>query len=211
MNAIILVIIIFLFYALYRILLRPKTAVISSVNSGYKDASEVSPIDISDNAHFSIRVESNTNRGTYYDVDIQLITCTCPDFITTRNKYETSDPRRLCKHLIKAFLETEKLKKGIIPVNLQMYKAEFARLKSYDAGFQCTDKIETEIEGQKFIIFAPADDANCWYNVYSDGGSEIRYGYNPQLQRWAHNEKPSHAKTLAPLIKERDKKAPKDS
>ncbi len=177
----ILVIVIFLFYALYKPLFSPKTAEKSSTKSGYKNINELSPADIPTDAHFTIKVESITDRGTFYDVDIQLLTCTCSDFITRRNKYETNDPRRLCKHLIKALLEIEELKKGIIPANLRMYKEELTRLKSFDTGFQCTKKIETEIKGQKFIIFAPVENGKCWYNVYSDG-SEIRYGYNPQFQ-----------------------------
>lgn len=35
-----------------------------------------------------------------YDIDLNYLSCTCPDWIETRQRYEIDNPGRLCKHLI---------------------------------------------------------------------------------------------------------------
>ncbi|MEM2174285.1 MAG: SWIM zinc finger family protein [Candidatus Micrarchaeia archaeon] len=44
-------------------------------------------------------VKSFTNDDVYYEVDPELRTCTCPDFLFRKDKYSLDDSRRLCKHL----------------------------------------------------------------------------------------------------------------
>jgi len=62
--------------------------------------------------------ESLSNRGAYYKVDFDETSCSCKYFQITLKKYSIDDPRRLCKHLIQAFME-----KGI-PESLQPFKDE---------------------------------------------------------------------------------------
>ncbi|HAS89829.1 MAG TPA: hypothetical protein DCS48_11080 [Desulfovibrio sp.] len=47
-------------------------------------------------------IESSSEAGTYYDVDIINMTCTCIDWTTRRNGYSIDDPLRVCKHLAQA-------------------------------------------------------------------------------------------------------------
>lgn len=35
----------------------------------------------------------------FYEVDLEALTCECPDFMYRRSSKMTDDPERLCKHL----------------------------------------------------------------------------------------------------------------
>ena len=49
--------------------------------------------------------ESLSNRGSYYKVDVDEVTCSCKYFQISLKKYPPEDPHRLCKHLIQALTE----------------------------------------------------------------------------------------------------------
>lgn len=44
-----------------------------------------------------------SSKGGEYEVDTQLVTCTCPDFVYRRGYLGIGDPNRMCKHLNDAF------------------------------------------------------------------------------------------------------------
>lgn len=65
--------------------------------------------------------ESLSNRGSFYKVDVSEVSCSCKYFQITLKKYPADDPRRLCKHLIQAFME-----KGL-PDQLEHFKDEIKK------------------------------------------------------------------------------------
>lgn len=77
-----------------------------------------------------VEVMSFTDPGTFYSVDTERLTCTCPDFHLYRKEYYTNDPRRLCKHLIRILVRQHK-----IPALLFPYQSEINRRESMGAGF----------------------------------------------------------------------------
>jgi hypothetical protein len=56
---------------------------------------------------FSTRIKSHTTRATFYDVDLNGPTCTCPDFGSYRSKLPTRHLTRCCKHIFDAYAQFE--------------------------------------------------------------------------------------------------------
>ena len=63
-----------------------------------------------------IKIESDSRKGQYYSVNIELLTCSCPHFYKKLRGFSLENPHRLCKHLVKALTT-----RGI-PEQLKKYK-----------------------------------------------------------------------------------------
>lgn len=95
-------------------------------------------------------IVSFSDPDIHYQVDIEKLTCTCLNFLEDRSEYPTDDPRRLCKHLIKALLEKNK-----IPESLEFYREEIERLQDKAITHWITDehnKIKSEYEKTKVDV-----------------------------------------------------------
>ena len=56
---------------------------------------------------FSTRIRSHTTRGVFYEVDLGVPTCTCPDFSSIRHRLPTGHLTRCCKHIFGAYAQLE--------------------------------------------------------------------------------------------------------
>lgn len=156
----------------------------------------------SKNTASTLEVKSFSHDFVSYKVDTRVITCTCPNFIEDRSKYQIDDPRRLCKHLIKKMWETNSL-----PQDLIFYKDGIKWSYEYGKGFSYYDgeKIDIHINGKKFTIFTHEmdneDDPDIyWIEVYCENK---RYSYTANFEKWALDNPPPHEEQIIRLIYEK--------
>jgi len=105
---------------------------------------------------FKSTVESFTSSGVFYDVDVDAITCTCPDFQSRKYRSKTN-PKRLCKHLIHE-------------MNQHGSSLASATGISFIHGEVCGRPVEMRIHAAKE-----------WVDVNYDGE---RHGYNTERGYW---------------------------
>jgi hypothetical protein len=65
-----------------------------------------------------------------YNTNILKLTCSCPDWKETRIQYSTSDPRRLCKHII------NKLNFDDLPYSIAKFKESIKFYQEKEWGFK---------------------------------------------------------------------------
>ena len=118
-------------------------------------------------------------------INTKSITCSCPDFRHEREQFRHDDPRRLCRHLVRSFIDANSL-----PEDLILYKEGIERSDQRHSGFP-TDrkKFDTLVGGKRISIMTPqeTDEADSWIDVYCEAG---RYSYSPKLERWADQKAP---------------------
>jgi hypothetical protein len=118
-------------------------------------------------------------------INTKSITCSCADFRNEREQFRHDDPRRLCKHLVRSFIDADSL-----PEDLALYKAGIARSDHVHSGFP-TDcrKFDIVAGGKKISIMVPreADGVDLWVDVYCEAGL---YRYSPRLKRWSDQGAP---------------------
>ncbi len=86
-----------------------------------------------DNMSRLVTIESETNRGTFYSVDIESLTCTCPYFSKELTTLPIDDPHRLCKHLTQAVCQVG------IPEFLAQYQSDIKWFAQQKARFKDRD------------------------------------------------------------------------
>ena len=124
-------------------------------------------------------VQVKSSSGTqYYTVDPTNLSCTCPDFTERRADFPRSDPRRLCKHLMKQIDEY-----SIFDLDTAHEVADVPAGR----GFPMVDRHLTTINGERVTAHLPANRNRPWVNIYI--GQE-RYGYNVDEERWAYGNNP---------------------
>lgn len=62
-----------------------------------------------------VKIESFSVGEKEYEVSLKELTCSCPNFMEDRAKYQRTDPIRLCKHLIKALVDARYVPSGLEP------------------------------------------------------------------------------------------------
>ena len=131
-----------------------------------------------------------------YNTNVIELTCSCLDWIETRQKYKLSDPRRLCKHII------NKLDINNLPPEISKFKGSIEFYQKKEWGFKINfDEI---IELDTFTLLGDID----WIDVFDENG--IRYGVKKEpFSRdiyWANNQKPKNFSIIEEfLIKESEK------
>lgn len=127
---------------------------------GHKNKSVQPVITTNQDLKSRISIESFTEPNKYYSVDINKLTCTCPDFKETCFSYPIEDLRRLCKHLVKTLAKEENLPVTIMPYKELIRKLAHSHNKyGHNKGFPHYDhKIVSLINGQKLEIFADTID-----------------------------------------------------
>lgn len=143
----------------------------------------------------SIKVQSFTSEGTAHKVDPEKLTCSCPDYRIKRSGFETSDPRRLCKHLLLALVSS-----GELPEQLAQFEGTINRINNIgQRGFPVdfSEMLVINFDGEKVDVFLPASGGE-WADVIDDSG---RYGFNIYEERWAKDLAPDGHEAIATHIR----------
>lgn len=115
-----------------------------------------------------------------YNTNIVNLTCSCPDWIETREQYKVYDPRRLCKHII------NKLDVNNLPIEISKFKESIEFYQKKEWGFK--RNFDEIIELDTFTLLGDFD----WIDVFDENG--IRYGVKKEQFTkdiyWANNKKP---------------------
>lgn len=125
-----------------------------------------------------------------YQINLQQLSCTCPDFKKRRAYFPEGDIRRVCKHQAQAIIGLRKNMKITDDMRIQNIIRG-----SQDMGFhvfdQCIEVTFNEsVRGPNpFYIFIEPN--NDWINVVSFSlRSFTRAGYNTIEKRWAYGSSP---------------------
>lgn len=131
-----------------------------------------------------------------YNTNILKLTCSCPDWKETRQQYNLSDPRRLCKHII------NKLDVRNLPPEISKFKESIESYQEKEWGFK--RDFDEIIELNNFTLLGNIN----WIDVFDKNGT--RYGvkkddFSNNIY-WAKNLKPKEYQTIEKyLTKESDK------
>lgn len=144
------------------------------------------PLNIKENL---IKIKSNSIENTFYEVDVNAITCPCEHF--KKNKlylFDQSDPRRLCKHLASAIINKLKVPQSEIVYLLLSVKSK-NEIKEFELN-----------SGQKIYICKDKNNP-VWVNVIARKrkkgekggiytGDFETYSFNLLEKRWSHGTGP---------------------
>ena len=133
-----------------------------------------------------------------YNTNIDAITCSCLDWIESRQNYALNDPRRLCKHLINK-LDIENL-----PSELFKFKEDISYYQKNEWGFK--KDFDELIELDEFTLLGTFS----WINVYDKNA--IKYGvkkdtFSDEIY-WTDNKKPQRYEIIEKYLIENSEKLP---
>ena len=130
-----------------------------------------------------------------YIVDLNNVTCNCPNFLTGRVEFQANDPRRYCKHLFSLAIQNgfcnqinneNELVLSYLQASANM---KFSLGKSF-----YLKKIDNN------DIFVIKNWKSEWIDIYTRKKRTIdkekctgeieRYGYNPEINRWSYGYAP---------------------
>ena len=134
------------------------------------------------------------NTEENYHVDIEGLSCTCPDFWDKRRNFNKDEPRILCKHLIKAIVENNQ-----IPNKFKSFTAEIMSSYERRAGFYYAELQVIRIKNKEVHIIYNKE--SPWVNIQIGNN---RYGYNPIEKRWSYGDAPDGAREIKKHIKSND-------
>jgi len=155
-------------------------------------------LNLNNTAHINdIKVSSFSSAEQEYNVSILRMTCSCPDFIKTRNNLKKNDPRRVCKHLAEQFAINNLLEQQddlVKTILLSPTRGEFATF-----------------EAENGMIFCLCFETTGWVSVFtrrrrkgekgfSFTGKYEQYGYSLQENRWSYGDAPPGSKYLKNAI-----------
>ena len=165
----------------------------------YKSKGKARYIRDTNKSNNQLNIKSFTGNEEY-KIDVLEITCTCPDFSDRRSGFNRDDPRRLCKHLIRALLEN-----GELPESMDKYCDKLQGIADEGRGFPLTKKLVNHlIDGYPFEIWLCdtqniSDPKYAWCDVYEKGK---RYAYNIIEKRWSYKDAPKNSDDVVRLIHE---------
>ncbi|MCL5022684.1 MAG: hypothetical protein M1497_04850 [Nitrospirae bacterium] len=146
---------------------------------------------------FSVRADAEVEASFYpeiekcHDISLKTITCSCESFRKERERFRSDDPRRLCKHLVRSFIDVRSL-----PEDLALYREGIEWYAGDHSGFPADGtKCEGLIAGKRISVIIPGErtgedaaEGDSLIDVYFESR---RYRYSPALQRWAEGTPPS--------------------
>lgn len=136
-----------------------------------------------------IEVESFSGSGNY-QLDLNTLSCSCPDFQKRRTHFDAEDPRRLCKHLIKE----------IDPFDYFNGDSAYHILAiDSNHGFPTGEKIIISAGNETITAYINTDKNKVWIDVFD---SQDRYGFNVKEQRWSYGTGPKHSEDIAKCLTE---------
>lgn len=140
-----------------------------------------------------VRIESFSSSDSYL-VDMDELSCECPDWLDRRYAYPSKDPRRLCKHIIGAIMG-----EGGFPQSLLPIESTILRIAAEGRGFPITIGWKTvTIQGREYDIFLPETKTGPWVNIYGDEG---KWGYNRFEDRWSYDAAPEDEEALLDALR----------
>ena len=136
----------------------------------------------------------DSSEGSFYpeiekchEINARSLTCSCQDFREGREQFRHDDPRRLCKHLVRSFVDA-----GFLPADLQLFKEGVERSALEHEGFPADRKrFDTLLRGKAFTVMIPGDIAveGSLIDVYCEAKC---YRYSPSLEKWAEEAIPPY-------------------
>jgi len=137
----------------------------------------------------TLRVQSRSTRGRFYDLNLDELTCTCQDWQEKRTTQPKTMPGRLCKHLLSAVLD----KPDILPPHLAQFYALFEPVAREGRGMPVPSPrlsvcYGVRDNGTPFVL--THEPGSPWANVIVQGQ---RYGYNAEEDRWSYQRVPEDA------------------
>lgn len=158
---------------------------------------------------FQIYIDPHAEASFYpeiekcHEINTKAITCSCTDFRKEREQFRHDDPRRLCKHLVRSFIDANSL-----PEDLMLYKEGIERSDEGHNGFP-TDKkrFDELIGGKRISIMIPKEksEEGPWIDVYCDAK---RHSYSPELEKWADTTPPHEEQIVRFLFEKIGKPIP---
>ncbi len=143
------------------------------------------------NRDSGLSVDSPAQGGFYpeiekcHEINTRSITCSCTDFRKEREQFRHDDPRRLCKHLVKSFVDADSL-----PEDLAFFRQGIQLSAESHSGFPSNRRRFDRIcAGRRISLMVPQEitEEEPWIDVYAESG---RYRYSPGLGRWAEEKTP---------------------
>ncbi len=120
-----------------------------------------------------------------HEINSRSITCSCQDFRKVREQFRHDDPRRLCKHLVKSFIDASSL-----PEDLVFFRKGIERCAEGHIGFPADRRrFDRYICGKRLSLMAPGEmtEEYRWVDVYYGDGL---YSYSPKGGAWANDAAP---------------------
>jgi len=137
------------------------------------------------------RVPSQSDPGTFYEVDLMGPSCTCPDWCTWRSHLPVGDLTRCCKHVLHVY------------ANIVRQESTGGCLMAFiENGWSPHPGAEWYLAttGTDKILFCTPSKKG-WANVFAkDGKSYARFGYNVEEHRWAYGLPPVGGEQIAATI-----------
>lgn len=187
----------------FRVLRRPpaererqtKTMGLRVIEVERKNANESPNEFIPSKKKTKLIVPSHSEDDVLYEIDIENLTCTCPDWLKRRSHTSQDSPSRLCKHLVEYFSR----KPVVLPPKLKPYKELISlqgkRLRGMVAEEDDVHVIYDKVDEIPFM--ADYREGTDWINVVIRGQ---RYGYNWLEERWSYGKEPEYAERIVSKI-----------
>lgn len=134
--------------------------------------------------------ESSSEFDSVYQVDFSTPSCNCPDFKSNRQQLPVGHISRCCEHIIQGYSQ------------VRPNEGWPSWLDSFlEAGFRpLPNQSWAVVESEKgnYLVSSAAPD---WGNVYAKiDGEDVKHSYHVSEKRWAYDNVPDDAKTLAETI-----------
>ncbi|HEV58425.1 MAG TPA: hypothetical protein ENN87_13185 [Phycisphaerales bacterium] len=135
------------------------------------------------------KAASRSEQGKWYKVNVQRLTCSCPDWQKRRSAYPPGDVRRVCKHVYDKLYQTGVEKHFDDIVRLLI------RYGRRDRHFFRVDNAR----GTFVFGFTPGVP---WVRVFAKvKGESVVGSYNMDEHRWAYDEVPQYERLLVQEIR----------
>lgn len=158
-------------------------------------------------------VESHTDKGTFYEVDVAALTCTCPLFQREAKVLPPRDIRLLCKHIV-GRLRRAGLTSQLPEIQRVILGEEDDPRESssgYSGSVHDDEHLSLLVPGPGEVVIGYREGSD-WVNVYArrrkkkDGsgpftGPLSRYGYNLFEDRWAYGSGPPGGTLIRKVIR----------
>ncbi len=146
-----------------------------------------------------VQIKSFSDKNVTYRVDLDIMRCTCGDFVEVRSEFNATDPRRLCKHLISAIFEH-----GTIDHLPDYSKLILTSAHEQKKGVVPYQRYVVCDIGESQAVFAVPQNNYEWLNVYARNrmgangkpGRYRRFGYSTIENRWAYGYAPPRASEI---------------
>lgn len=139
---------------------------------------------------YNCRVDSYSEPGSSYEINLSGPTCSCPDWRTRRSRLPARHLSRCCKHVLAAF--NQAAPDGGWPLWLGSF-VENAVPPHYEQEW-----FLGEVKSKPVLMSSAPKE---WSNIFAPkGGAYDRFGYNVVECRWAYGTAPYNGKVIAGMI-----------